>query len=263
MEKTVVWRRENNVAVITLNRPTKYNAINSELGRDFRQALLECWEDDDVRAIVLTGAGKAFSGGGDIKLFVTELEAGRISQSIEAMLPVWHGTIELLREIPKPVIAALNGVVAGGGLGAALACDFRIASPDINFYTAFLGIGANPDSSSSFFLPRFVGMGRATELFMRNTPVTAEEALDLGLVNEVVAKESVMDESMSLAAELAQGPTSAFGRTKQLLNQSLSSSLKEHLHNEARLIVISASRPDFSEGIRAFVEKRTPNFTGK
>jgi 2-(1,2-epoxy-1,2-dihydrophenyl)acetyl-CoA isomerase len=263
MEKTVVWTREENVAVMTLNRPAAYNTINIELGRDFSQAIRECWEDDDIRAIVLTGAGRAFSGGGDIKFFVSEIESGRISQSIEKMLPVWHGTIELLREIPKPVVAALNGVVAGGGLGIALACDFRIASPDIDFYTAFLGIGANPDSSSSYFLPRFVGMGRATELFMRNTPVTAEEALGLGLVNAVVDKEGVMDESMSLAAELSKGPTQAFGRTKQLLNQSLSSSLKEHLHNEARLITISASRPDFGEGVQAFVEKRTPKFIGK
>lgn len=263
MDKAVVWRREENVAIMTLNRPAQYNVINIEMGRDFRQALLECWDDDDVRAIVLTGTGNAFSGGGDIKFMVAELKAGRICPSFESMLPIWHGVIEYLREIPKPVIAALNGVVAGGGLGIVLACDFRIASPEIEFVTAFLGIAASPDSSTSFFLPRFVGMGRATELFMRNKPMSAEEALNLGLVNAVVAKESVMEESMSMATELAQGPTNAFGRTKQLLNQSMSSSLKDHLHSEARLVTVSAASPDFREGVNAFVEKRKPNFNGK
>jgi 2-(1,2-epoxy-1,2-dihydrophenyl)acetyl-CoA isomerase len=263
MDKAVVWRREDNLAIITFNRPAEYNVINTEMGRDFRQALLDCWDDDEVLAIILTGTGKAFSGGGDIKFMVAELKAGRISPSFETMLPIWHGAIEFLREIPKPVIAALNGVVAGGGLGIALACDFRIASPEITFYTSFLGIGASPDSSTSFFLPRFVGIGRATELFMRNQPLTAEEALNLGLINAVVAKESVMNESMALATELAQGPTNAFGRTKQLLNQSMSSSLKDHLHSEARLVTVSAVSPDFSEGVNAFIEKRKPKFTGK
>ena len=263
MDKSVVWRRENHVAIMTLNRPEQYNVINAQMSRDFREALLECWDDDDVRAIVLTGTGNAFSGGGDIKSMIADLKAGHIAPSFESMLPIWHGVIEFLREIPKPVIAALNGVVAGGGLGLALACDFRIASPEIKFFTSFLGIGVSPDSSSSFFLPRFVGMGRSTELFMRNNPVTAEEALDLGFVNAVVAKESVMDESMALATELAQGPTSAFGRTKQLLNQSMSSSLKDHLHSEARLVTVSAVSPDFSEGVNAFIEKRKPNFSGK
>ena len=263
MDKAVIWKKEGNVAVMTLNRPEQYNVINTVMATDFRQALLECWSDDDVRAIILTGSGKSFSGGGDIKFFVAELKAERMCSSLETMMPVFHTTIEFMREIPKPVIAALNGVVAGGGLGMALACDFRIASPEITFHTAFLGIGASPDSSTSFFLPRLVGMGRATELFMRNKPLTAEEALNLGIINAVVEKEKVMDEAMALAVELAQGPTRAFGRTKQLLNQSLGSSLHDHLNNEARLITISAASPDFSEGVHAFVEKRKPDFTGK
>ncbi len=263
MDKAVIWKCENNIAVITFNRPAQYNVINIEMAKDFRQALIECWDNDNVRAVVLTGSGNAFSGGGDIKFFVQEIKARRVTSSFETMLPIFHTAIEFLREIPKPVIAALNGVVAGGGLGIALACDFRIASPEITFFTAFTGIGASPDSSSSFFLPRFVGMGKATELFIRNAPLTAEEALTLGMVNAVVPKEKVMDESMALAAELAQGPTHAFGRTKQLLNQSMSSSLKDHLHNEARSITISAASPDFSEGVNAFVEKRKPKFIGK
>jgi len=263
MDKAVVWKREDNIAIVTLNRPEQYNVINIGMGKDFRQVLFECWDDDNVRAVVLTGSGESFSGGGDIRFFDAEIKAGRIGQSFEILMPIFHSVIELIREIPKPVTAALNGVVAGGGFGLALACDFRIASPDITFHTAFCGLGASPDSSSSFFLPRFVGMGRATELFLRNKPVTAEEALNLGLVNAVVPKEKVMDEAMALAAEIAQGPTNAFGRTKQLMNQSMSSSLKDHLHNEARLITISAMSSDFSEGVNAFREKRKPNFSGK
>ena len=174
-----------------------------------------------------------------------------------------HAAISLVREMQKPVIAALNGVAAGGGLGLALACDFRIMSAKANLVTAFLGIGASPDSSSTFFLPRFVGMGKATELFMRNTPVSAQEALDLGLATAVVPPENVLEEALRLADELAQGPTAAFGRTKLLLNQSFGSSFQEQLHSEARSITISAQSPDFAEGVTAFVEKRKPSFKGK
>jgi 2-(1,2-epoxy-1,2-dihydrophenyl)acetyl-CoA isomerase len=263
MEKAVYWKREGNVAVMILNRPAQYNVINIELSTDFRQALMECWEDEAIRAIILTGSGNAFCAGGDLKFLTAEREAGRAVSSFERLLPIFHGAIIAMREMPKPVIAALNGVVAGGGLGLALACDFRIASPKVSFHTAFLAIGASPDSSSSFFLPRFIGIGRATELFLRNTPVTAEEALNLGIVNAVVSPEKVMDEAITLATELAQGPTAAFGRTKQLLNQSLGSSLQDHLHNEARLITISGSSHDFAEGTNAFIAKRKPSFTGK
>ncbi|MGH7966693.1 MAG: enoyl-CoA hydratase/isomerase family protein [Candidatus Binatia bacterium] len=263
MDKAVSWTREGNVARITLDRPAQYNVINLQMSTDFHQAITECARDDEVRAVVLTGTGNAFSGGGDLKFFAAELEAKRLGSSFEKMFVVWHGAIIAMREMPKPVVAALNGVVAGGGLGLALACDFRIASPKVSFHTAFLAIGASPDSSSSFFLPRIVGMGRATELFIRNKPVTAEEALNLAMVNAVVAPEKVLDEATALATELAQGPTAAYGRTKQLLNKSLSSSLQDHLHDEARLITICALQPDFAEGISAFIAKRKPAFSGK
>lgn len=263
MEKAVYWNREGNIARITLNRPAQYNVINAELARDLRQALFECWSDDTIRAAVLTGSGKAFCAGGDLKFLTAEREAGRGVASFETLLPLFHGAIIAMREMPIPIVAALNGAVAGGGLGLALACDFRIASPQVSLYTAFLGIGASPDSSSSFFLPRYVGFGRATELFLRNKPVSAEEALTLGLVTAVVPPHQVMEEAMALARELAQGPTSAFGRTKQLLNQSLGSSLQDHLHSEARLITISGQSPDFAEGTTAFIAKRKPLFTGK
>jgi 2-(1,2-epoxy-1,2-dihydrophenyl)acetyl-CoA isomerase len=179
------------------------------------------------------------------------------------MMPILHAAIAMVREIPKPVIAALNGVAAGGGFGLALACDFRIASPKVSLLTAFLGIGASPDSSSTFFLPRHVGLAKATEMFLRNKPVSAEEALDLGLVTAVVEPDNVMDEAKKLAEELAQGPTAAFGRTKLLLNQSLGSSLHEQLHSEARSITLSMGTPDFAEGIKAFMEKRKPTFKGQ
>ncbi len=263
MDPAVCWKREGSVAVITLNRPAQYNVINREMALAFRRALWECWESEEVRAVVLTGSGNAFCAGGDLKSFAADLEAGRIGTSFEALVPIFHSAILALREMPKPVVAALNGVVAGGGLGLALACDFRIASPKVSLHTAFLAIGASPDSSSSFFLPRYVGMGRATELFLRNRPLSAEEALSLGLLSAVVPPERVMDEAMSLAQELAQGPTGAFGRTKQLLNQSLGSSLQDHLHSEARLITLSAQTRDFAEGVSAFLAKRRPRFTGR
>lgn len=263
MEETVYWSREGSVATITLNRPAQFNVMNTELSAGLRKALMECWDDDEVRAIILTGNGKAFSGGGDIKFFIEELGQQRIVPSVEKMMPILHAAIAMVREIPKPVIAALNGVAAGGGFGLALACDFRIASPKVSLLTAFLGIGASPDSSSTFFLPRHVGLAKATEMFLRNKPVSAEEALNLGLVTSVVEPDNVMDEAKKLAEELAQGPTAAFGRTKLLLNQSLGSSLHEQLHSEARSITLSMGTPDFAEGIKAFVGKRKASFKGK
>lgn len=262
MEEAVLWSREGSVATITLNRPAQFNAMNSELSAGLRRALMECWDAAEVRAIILTGSGRAFSGGGDIKFFVEQLAAQRLVSSLEKMMPILHSAIALIREIPKPVVAALNGVAAGGGFGLALACDFRIASPQVTMLTAFLGIGASPDSSSTFFLPRYVGLAKATDMFLRNTPVTAQEALELGLLTAVVKPEHVMPEAHKLAEELAQGPTAAFGRTKLLLNQSLGSSLHEQLHSEARSITLSMGTPDFAEGVTAFVEKRKANFSG-
>lgn len=263
MEQVVLCRREGNVGVITLNRPAQYNVISQELAHAFREAIREYAADATVRAVVLTGTGNAFCGGGDIRFMNAAREESRTVESFEMLFPFLHGAIVDMREMPKPVVAALNGVAAGGGLGLALACDFRIASPKVSLLTAFLGIGASPDSSSSFFLPRYVGIGRATELFLRNKPVSAEEALNLGLVNAVVPPEKVFEEAMTLAQDLAQGPTGAFGRTKQLLNQSFSTSLQEHLHDEARLITISGATKDFAEGLAAFLAKRKPIFTGK
>ena len=263
MEEAVYWSREGSVATITLNRPAQFNVMNTELSAGLRKALMECWDDDEVRAIILTGNGKAFSAGGDIKFFIEELGQQRIVPSLEKMMPILHAAIAMIREIPKPVIAALNGVAAGGGFGLALACDFRIASPQVNLVTAFLGIGVSPDSSSTFFLPRHVGLAKATEMFLRNKPVSAAQALDLGLVTAVVEPDTVMAEAKKLADELAQGPTAAFGRTKLLLNQSLGSSLHEQLQSEARSITVSMGTPDFAEGIKAFMEKRKPTFKGK
>ena len=263
MEEAVYWSREGSIATITLNRPAQFNVMNNELSTGLRTALMECWDDDEVRAVILTGNGRAFSGGGDIKFFVEALAQQNIIPSLEKMMPVLHAAIAMIREIPKPVIAALNGVAAGGGFGLALACDFRIASPQVNLVTAFLGIGASPDSSSTFFLPRHVGLAKATEMFLRNKPVPAEEALNLGLLTAVVEPDQVMAEAKKLAEELAQGPTAAFGRTKLLLNQSLGNSLHEQLHSEARSITLSMGTPDFAEGITAFVEKRKAQFKGK
>lgn len=263
MENAVLWNREGSVGVITLNRPAQYNVISPELAVAFRDAVRESAEDSAVRAVVLTGNGNAFCGGGDIKSMNVAREEHRTVESFETLFSILHGAILTMREMPKPIVAALNGVAAGGGLGLALACDFRIASPKVSLLTAFLGIGASPDSSSSFFLPRYVGIGRATELFLRNKPVSAEEALSLGLVNAVAPPEKVFEEAMTLAQDLAHGPTGAFGRTKQLLNQSFSTSLQEHLHDEARLLTISGSTKDFAEGLTAFLAKRKPVFSGK
>lgn len=261
--KTVRYETQESIATITLSRADQYNAINADLGRELALAVREAARQEAIRAVLIIGSGRAFSAGGDVRAMAEAVSLGTPAQTVHAIVEAAHLAVTAIREIPKPVVAALNGVAAGAGLGLALACDLRIAAAGTQLLTAFLGVGVSPDSSTSFFLPRLVGLSKATELFFLNRPLSAEEAHQLGLVCKVVAPEKLQEESLTLARTLAQGPTLALGRAKQLLLQSFSHTLPEHLTQEAYLVTASSLTEDFREGVTAFVGKRKASFKGK
>ncbi len=249
------------VATITLNRPDAFNALNLALARELFQAVLEVDEDPAVRCVVLTGAGKAFCGGGDVKDFTQSLP--RIGVLLKELTTYIHGAVSRLCRAPKPVITALNGVAAGGGLSLALAGDLVLAAESARLTMAYSRIAATPDGSSTYWLPRLCGIRRALELFYTNRVLTAKEAMDWGIVTRVVPDAELADATRRLAAELAQGPTLAFGRGKLLFHASTVESLETQMEAESQAIAWSGHTQDFAEGVRAFTEKRPPVFRGQ
>jgi len=252
----VLTSREGAVLTVTLNRPEVYNAFNRALHDALREALTEA-QDPAVRCVVVTGAGKGFCAGQDLKEF------GQVSASIrDALEQTYHPNIRLVRALEKPVIAAVNGPAAGAGLSFACACDIRVASDTATFVPGFVGIGLVPDSGGTWFIHRLLGFARAFEWMCANTRLSAAEALDWGLVSEVVPTASFESRVAELAAEWAARPTLAVGRTKQLFEHAFSASLEEQLALEAELQQASVATADFREGVGAFLEKRPPTFTG-
>jgi 2-(1,2-epoxy-1,2-dihydrophenyl)acetyl-CoA isomerase len=252
--------RKDHVATITLNRPDAFNAFNGAMGRELFGATLEVDEDRAIRCIVITGAGKAFCGGGDVKEFVESLP--RIGVHVKELTTFLHGAVSRLVRSAKPVVTAVNGVVAGGGLGVALAGDVVVAAESARFTMAYSRIGASPDGASSYLLPRLVGLRRAMELYFTNRVLTAREALDWGLVTRVVPDADLGTTIDALARELAEGPTVAFGHAKRLLHHSTWESLETQMELEAQAIAACGHSDDFREGVTAFAQKRTPTFRG-
>jgi 2-(1,2-epoxy-1,2-dihydrophenyl)acetyl-CoA isomerase len=259
--ETIALDVADGVATLTLNRPEAYNALSLALGRELFHAVLEVDEDPAVRCVVITGAGKAFCGGGDVKEFVQSLP--RIGVLIKELTTYVHGAVSRLVRTPKPVITAVNGVAAGGGLALALAGDLVVAAESARFTMAYSRIGATPDGSSTYWLPRLVGLRRAMELFYTNRVLTAREAVDWGLATRVVSDAEFPEAVRRLAAELAQGPTLALGRGKRLLHLATTESLETQMEHESQAIAGSAHTEDFAEGVRAFAEKRSPVFRGR
>ena len=256
MADDVLTSRDGAVLTITLNRPEVYNAFNREVHAALHEALTEA-QDPTIRSVVVTGAGKGFCAGQDLKEF------GAVSASIrEALEETYHPNVRLVRALEKPVIAAVNGPAAGAGLSFACACDVRVASDAATFVPGFVGIGLVPDSGGTWFIHRLLGFARAFEWMCANTRLSATEALDWGLVSEVVPTASFESRVAELAAEWAARPTLAVGRTKQLFEHAFSASLEEQLALEAELQQASVATADFREGVGAFLEKRPPTFTG-
>ena len=256
MADEVLTSRDGAVLTITFNRPEVYNAFNRALHEALHEALAEA-EDPSVRCVVVTGAGKGFCAGQDLKEF------GAVSESIsEALETTYHPNVRLVRSLAKPVLAAVNGPAAGAGLSFACACDLRVAAESATFVPGFIGIGLVPDAGGTWFVHRLLGFARALEWMSSNRRLSAAEALEWGLVSEVVPDDAFGARVSELAAEWADRPTLAIGRTKRLFEHAYAASLDEQLALEAQLQQESVGTQDFSEGVTAFLEKRAPRFSG-
>jgi len=246
--KEGVWR-------ITLDHP-KANAFNDEMVATLQSALKQAARDDRVRCVLLTGAGKFFSTGRDLK--GVPLEGDESFR--EHLLKTFNPIILQIRGLQKPVIAAINGAAAGAGLGIALACDLRIASTAARFVVGFQGIGLSLDSAVSLLLPALIGLGRAAEFTFSNTPITAQQAFEWGLVNRLAPPEELKDQAAAWAAELARGPVHAMGLAKRAFNRAVLPNLEQVLDYEAHLQDIAGRGAEFKEGVNAFLEKRPPQY---
>jgi 2-(1,2-epoxy-1,2-dihydrophenyl)acetyl-CoA isomerase len=262
--ETVVLERSERVAWVTLNRPAALNAWTPQLGRELTEAIDDAAADPDVRVIVLTGAGRAFSSGADLK----DISGGETTPTgrpdvYKTLTERYHPIMHAIREMGKPVLAAVNGPAVGIGCSLALCCDLIVAGESAYFLLAFVNIGLVPDGGSSLFVPTRVGVARATEMAMLGERVGATQALDWGLINRVVPDDLLRTEAAALAERLASGPTRSYAGTKRQLNNWLYPRMAEQLELEAQIQREMAETDDFLEGAMAFVEKREKRFQGR
>jgi 2-(1,2-epoxy-1,2-dihydrophenyl)acetyl-CoA isomerase len=253
------------VATLTMNRPEARNALSMEMRAQLIDVLHDIEHDDAVRCVVLKGAGDHFMAGGDVKGMSESIKKDPAEVRKEFMLRIHdlHPIMFAMRRMPKPIIASCRGAAAGAGVSMALACDLVIASEDAFFTLAYCKIGTSPDGSSSFHLPRAVGIKKAMEIALLGDRFGAQEAKDIGMINFVVPTAELESETAALAQRLAAGPTHVYGNTKALFYRSLESEFESQLQAEAEYFSDCASRADFREGVTAFVEKRSPKFSGK
>ena len=255
----LLFEKKDNVTTITLNRPDVFNAFNDEQSYELQDALKQAKRDPDTRVVVLTGEGKAFCSGQDLKAI-----AGAEKRSfIDSLHKRYNPIIREMRNMPKPIICKLNGVAAGAGCSLALASDFIIASEQASLIEVFINVGLVLDSGSSFFLPRLVGSARAFELSTMGSKVTAKQALEWGMINRCVPAEQLDEETLKIVEYYANAPTKAIGLMKKMLNKSFNSDLETMLEYEAYCQEIAGSSYDNKEGVAAFNEKRKPQFKGQ
>ena len=257
-DQNVLLAVRDGIAHLTLNRPESANGINDAMARDLMAATTAISLDDRVRVVLLSGNGARFCGGGDVKAF--EALGDGLVANIRGLSSALHSAIMALVRGDAPVVAAVHGSAAGAGLGLIGASDLVVAGESTKFVMAYTGIGLTPDGSSSWFVPRLVGLRRALELTLTNRVLSAEEALDWGLITSVVPDDQVHTEAAALAARLAEGPKGALAAAKRLLHTSLEETLETHLAREADAIVAAAATAEAAEGLAAFVEKRPPNY---
>lgn len=258
---TILFDVRENVAHITLNRPEAANSINLEMGRDLMQAMLECSEDRSIRAVVITGTGSIFCSGGDLKSFTAH--GKRLPYHLKEVTTYLHAAISRLTRMDPPVVAAVNGFAAGAGMSLACACDIVVAAESARFTMAYTRVGLTPDGSSTYFLPRIVGLKRALELTLTNRVLSAQEALDYGIVTRVVPDAELLAQTETISIQLAAGPTKALGASKRLLHGGWTETLETQMEHESQAIATIAHTADASEGITAFMEKRTAEFVGE
>ena len=255
----ILFEKIDAIGKTTLNRPEKYNSFVREMALALQNILNDCANDDSIRCILITGSGKAFCAGQDLKE-ATDPEGPEIEQIVREH---YNPIIRKIREIEKPVIAAVNGIAAGAGANVALACDIVVAGKSANFIQAFSKIGLIPDSGGTYFLPRLIGLPKATALMMTGESISAEKAEKMGMIYAVYGDAEFKSKSLKLAKSISEMPTKGLGYTKRLLTHSLNNSLDEQLDLEAETQALSAKSEDHKEGVQAFLEKRPPVFTGK
>ncbi|MBT8326244.1 MAG: enoyl-CoA hydratase/isomerase family protein [Bacteroidia bacterium] len=254
---TLKYHTESGITTISLNRPDRYNAFNFEMSKELQDALAVAREDENCRVVVFTGEGKAFCSGQDLKDIV-----GTDKGFAEIVYECYNPIVKAMRSMPKPIICRLNGIAAGAGCSLVLASDYTVASDSANLIEVFINVGLVLDSGSSFFLPRVVGTNKAFELATMGSKVTAQQAVDLGMINKAVPSELLDEEVHKVAAYYASAPTKAIGMIKEMLNKSTYSTLDDMLELEAKYQEIAGNSDDYKEGLAAFSEKRKPNFSG-
>ncbi len=255
----VLFEIIDGVGKITLNRPEKFHSVIRELALELQEVLDKCQKDDNIRAVLITAQGKAFCAGQDLAE-ATAPNAPNITRIIQEH---YNPIIRKIRNLEKPVIAAVNGIAAGAGASIALCCDIVVAKESATFIQAFSKIGLIPDSGATYFLPRLIGMQRSAAIMMTADTITAKEAVKMGMIYKSIAEDEFENESWRLVSELAAMPTKGIALTKRLLNASYENNLEEQLKMEENFQNIAAETEDFQEGVNAFLEKRKPNFTGK
>ena len=260
--ETINFKIENEIAYIELNRPKQYNSLNQTMANDLFKVSLECDDNPKIRSVLMTGSGEdAFCAGGDVNSFYKY--GNKTSSHLKEVTTTLHGAISRLSRMNAPLIIAVNGVAAGAGFSFVGFADIAIASTNATFVSAYSKIGLTPDGSSTYFLPRIIGTRRYIELVLTNRVLSANEALDWGLINKVVDFKDLKDEANNLAKKLASGPTLAFGKLKNLVNNSFLDSLEGQMEYEARMISDSAKTKDGMNGIDAFVNKKQVSFRGE
>ncbi|MEX0665296.1 MAG: enoyl-CoA hydratase-related protein [Acidimicrobiia bacterium] len=252
---------ENGVAHLTLNRPDAANAINLDLARALAEAASKLADSKDARAVLLSGRGDRFCGGGDVRAFATATgQGGALPKRLTGIVGALHEAIEAFDRLDAPIVSAVQGSAAGAGLSLVALSDLVIAARSAKFVMAYTAIGLTPDGGSTWYLPRIVGLRRAIELTLTNRVLSAEEAREWGLVTSVVPDDALTAEAEALVTKLAAGPTRSFGVAKRLLRGSLGAGLRDQLANEEKELIAAGGRDDAEEGVTAFVEKRPPRF---
>lgn len=259
--QTLEFRIEDHVAIITFNRPEAANGIDLTLAQELMSAAIACEDNDEVRAVLLTGNGKMFSAGGDLKSFAEFGE--QTSAKIKELMVYMHSAIARFARMDAPLIVAVNGTAAGAGFSMACAGDLVYAAQSAKFTMAYTAAGLSPDGSASYYLPRLVGLRRAQELMFTNRLLSADEAKDWGILTDVTENDALFETAFNTAKKLASGPTLAFGSVKKLLMSSSQESLETQLELEAQGMGAMTRTQDGLEGIQAFCEKRRPVFNGK
>lgn len=257
---TLLFNVQDHIATLTINRPDSANSINLEFSKDLLSAILQCDDDPEIRAVVVTGKGSLFCAGGDLKEFKNQ--GSHLSFYIKEVTTYLHAAISRMIRMDAPTIAAVNGFAVGAGMSLALACDFVLATPSARFSVAYTRVGLTPDGGMSYLLPRIVGLRRALELTLTNRVLSAQEAFDWGLVNKVVEERELLTQAEALATQLASGPMISLGVSKRLLHMGWNETLETQMENESQSIAHISRTLDAKEGMTAFLEKRTPKYKG-